>query len=661
MLKLNLREFANLPEEIILRWRGSRLKVEVTDDFKATKLTDTYDLMLSWYGLGIHRQFNGEKYAIDEIVDCKVYNEESLAEPINRFLNRIMVTMYSPLQSDLIKRLIYVWQCKLNNFLVVMTEGYAISADAECVAELMDDPGIVAIRERVTNLEISIDEGEVEFIAYMESSPTLDYNTFALLARTGGVAYNMAYQTTICRGAVFDLNNQIFPNAIHDSYGTGITNLADSLAEIKGAGKSLITNGKALKDSEWFHRKTHLYMATITAIDHEHDCGSPHTVPLKVLGKDFANSLQGKYMMTEEKGLVLITRDVAKTLVVGDTVNIRSQAFCMNQDASAPCRVCYGMMKTAVPYNVIMRRDANIGMFSGTTVCNPMGQKMLSTKHFLRNTTTQPFKVMRADADVITTNGDDIFLNKELCRPGTELILPVAVVRELSDLRSLDTLENVSADKLTFFNDVTFKYTMEDPMIGGTTTHQKSVATSVSSRSAKMSTDFLEYVLLHGWKVQDKKFISVELGGWNYKAPLFALPYMHEDLDVHRRRIESFLTFSNRNITWKKQEVTPKLFGEVLSEFWQLMAQKFKGNNIIHLETMLYATTASDPFNGCYALVNGRGIKYFTSFVNCINNRGAGTMLIFERQQTYLNDPRSFLVKDRQGSPLECFWGLAAN
>lgn len=661
MMKINLREFANLPEETILRWRGFRFAAEVTDDFGETKKSDTYNLMLSWYGLIVHRQFNEEKYHLDEIVDCKVYNEDSLAEPINCFLNRIMVTMYDPVQSDLIKRLIYIWQCKLNNFLVATTEGHAISADAECVSEVQQDPGIIELRNRVLTGKISIDDGEQEFITYMETSPSLDYNTFALLARTGGVQYNQAYQTIICRGAVFDLNNQIFPNPIYDSYATGITNLADSLAEIKGAGKSLITNGKALKDSEWFHRKTHLYMSVLESVDHFHDCGSPYTVPLKVTGKDFAKSLQGKYMVTEDNQLVLITRDVSKKLVIGDTVNIRSQAFCLSHNPAAPCRVCYGMMKTVVPYNTIMKRDANIGMFSGTTVCNPMGQKMLSTKHFLRNTTTQPFTVMRADADIINTNGDDIFLNKDLCRAGTELVLPVAVVRELSDLRSLDTLENVSQDKLSFFNDVTFKYTMEDPMIGGTTTHQRSVVTSVSSRSAKMTTDFLEYVLTRGWKVQDKKFISVELGGWNHKAPLFELPYMHEDLDVHRRRIESFLTFSNRNITWKKQEVTPRLFGDVLSEFWQLMAQKFKGNNIIHLETMLYATTAADPFNGCYALVNGRGTKYFTSFVNCINNRGAGTMLIFERQQTYLNDPKSFLIKDRQGTPLECFWNLACS
>lgn len=660
MLKINLREFANLPEETILRWRGFRFAAMVTDDYGKTMKTCTYDLMLSWYGLIVHRGFNDEKYSIDEIVSCSVYNED-MAEPINRFLNRIMVNMYDPVMSDYVKRLIYVWQCKLNNYLVATTEGFAISADAECVSEVMKDPGIIELRRRVLEGEISIDDGEVEFINYMETSPTLDYNTFALLARTGGVQYNQAYQTVICRGAVFDLNNQIFPNPIMDSYATGITNLADSLAEIKGAGKSLITNGKALKDSEWFHRKTHLYMSVLTSVDHFHDCGSTHTVPLKVTGKDFANSLQGKYMQNADGSLTLITRDVAKELPVGETVNVRSMAYCMSPNPAEPCRVCYGMMKTAIPYNVIMKRDANIGMFSGTTVCNPMGQKMLSTKHFLRNTTTQPFRVHRADNDIINTNGDDIFLNKDLCRKGTELVLPVTIVRELSDLRSLDTLENVSADKLSFFNDVTFKYTMEDPMIDGITTHQKSVATSVSSRSAKMSADFLQYVLTNGWRTQDKKFIAVDLESWNHKAPLFELPYMHEDLDVHRRRIESFLTYSSRNITWKKQAVGPKLFGEVLSEFWQLMAQKFKGNNIVHLEAMLYATLAKDPFNGSYALMNGRGEKYFTSFVNDINNRDSGTTLIFERQQTYLNDVKSFLVKDRQGTPLACFWSLACS
>lgn len=664
MMQVNLREFANLPEEKVLRWLGTRLAVTITDDRGETKVTDTFALMLTWQCLIVHRAFNKEEYHIEELVRSNafeegvVYNDGELAMPINYFLDRIMPEMYDPLESDLVKRLIYIWQTKINNTITVMSEASAISATAECVGELMEDEGIVEIKRKIVDCEITIDEGEVEFIEYMKTAPSLNFNTFALLARTGGVAYNQAFQTAICRGSTFDVNNQIFPNPIMDSYAEGIVNLADSLTESRGASKSIISNGKALRDAEWFHRKTHLFMAVCSSINHHHDCGSTMTAPIKIGNRDIAKSLMGKYHVTEEGKLELITKKIYKQIKTGDTINIRTMAFCLNHDPSQPCRVCYGQMKTAVPFNVIMQKDANIGMYSGTTICNPIGQRMLSTKHFLKNTTTQSFVVNKrlGDDRVINSNGDDIFLNKELCVPGTQLVLDQSVVKELADIRNLDNLEDLGQDKLSYFDNVTFKFESVDEMMNEKVTEQKPVVTSVSSRSARMSTDLLEYIRTNNFQRVDKKYISIDLSKWNHKSPLFSLPYMHEDLDVHRRKIESFLTLSSRNPVWKAEEVTPVKFGETLTEFWNLINEKFKGNNIIHVETMLYSITAKDPDNGSYALVNGNGKKYFASLGECIPNRGAGTMLIFERQQIALNDHRSFLMKDRQGSQLEAFW-----
>lgn len=664
MMQVNLREFANLPEEKVLRWLGTRLAVTITDDRGETKVTDTFALMLTWQCLIVHRAFDKEEYHIEELVRSNafeegvVYNDGELAMPINYFLERIMPGMYDPLESDLVKRLIYIWQTKINNTITVMSEASAISATAECVGELMEDDGIVEIKRKIVDCEITIDEGEVEFIEYMKTAPSLNYNTFALLARTGGVAYNQAFQTAICRGSTFDVNNQIFPNPIMDSYAEGIVNLADSLTESRGASKSIISNGKALRDAEWFHRKTHLFMAVCSSINHHYDCGSTMTAPIKIGNRDIAKSLMGKYHVTEEGKLELITKKVYKQIKTGDTINIRTMAFCLNHDPSQPCRVCYGQMKTAVPFNVIMQKDANIGMYSGTTICNPIGQRMLSTKHFLKNTTTQSFVVNKrlGDDRVINSNGDDIFLNKELCVPGTQLVLDQSVVKELADIRNLDNLEDLGQDKLSYFDNVTFKFESVDEMMNEKVTEQKPVVTSVSSRSARMSTDLLEYIRTNNFQRVDKKYISIDLSKWNHKSPLFSLPYMHEDLDVHRRKIESFLTLSSRNPVWKAEEVTPVKFGETLTEFWNLINEKFKGNNIIHVETMLYSITAKDPDNGSYALVNGNGKKYFASLGECIPNRGAGTMLIFERQQIALNDHRSFLMKDRQGSQLEAFW-----
>jgi hypothetical protein len=120
------------------------------------------------------------------------------------------------------------------------------------------------------------------------------------------------------------------------------------------------------------------------------------------------------------------------------------------------------------------------------------------------------------------------------------------------------------------------------------------------------------------------------------------------------------MTFNKRNTAWRNQVVTPKIFGEVLSEFWTLINQEITGINAVHIESLLYCCLAKDPNNLSYAMVNGPGDKYFTSFVNCITNRGGGGLFIYEKQQNVLNESKTFMMMDRQGSVLESFWSLAA-
>lgn len=668
-MQVNLREFANLDEAKILRWRGFRMPVEVVDDHGQKAISDTYAMMLTWQGLIVHRSYNDVPYSIKELVPSNkdgvrkdvVYNDQTLATPVNWALETVMPDIDDPVENDQIKRLIHMWQNKLNNMIVVMSETSVISATAESVAELMEDPGVMAIRDDILSHKVSIDDAEKVFADYLRDSETLNNNTMALLARTGGVSINQAFQTTIIRGSVFDLNNTINPNAVMVPYAHGITNLADSLGERNSSGKSLINNGKSLKDAEWFHRKVHLLTAVVAGIRHKSDCGTRVGVPMKVLSGEMALMLMGKYRILEDGTTQLIDRRTIHEIRTGEIITVRSIAFCNSNDPSMPCGKCYGMMKSAIPYNVIMERDANVGMYSGTTLCNPMGQRMLSTKHYIRNATSRTFVPLQRDKNIIYSNGDEIFLKAELCTEGSELILRSNIARDLSDLKSLDVLDDVGLDKLPYFNEVTFRYQVEDIMVGGKTTQQHAAQTSVSSRNARFSLDFLRYVLDKGWNTVDKRFISIDLSDWNTLAPMFALPYTREDLDMHRARVENYMTFNKRNTAWRNQVVTPKIFGEVWAEFWALITQEIKGINFVHIESLLYCCTARDPNGLSYALTNGTGDKYFASFIKCIINRGAGGLMIFETQQSVLNDAKSFMVTDRQGSVLENFWSMAAS
>lgn len=658
MVKVKLRDFANMPAEKVLNWRGNRFWVEVEDDFKETKKVDSSALMLTWEGMIVHRAYNDVPYSIKEVIPTGgIYNDDTLAIPVNYALGKAMPNIHCPVETDAIKRLIYTWQGRLNNLLTVMTEPYVISATAEDVVEAYDNEEVADIRRRIKAGKLGIDDGEELFTHVMLKSEALNFNTLALLVRTGGVSVNQAYQTLVVRGSVFDLNDGILPNPILDCYAEGITNLVDSMGDSKAAGVSLNTNGRVLKDSEWWHRKSHLYTAVLSGIAHLTDCGSTVGVPLVVTGRDMANSLLGKWRIMEDDSLELINYDTVKKIKAGDTVTVRSIAFCDHDTPGDSCGVCYGMMKGAVPYNVMTKRSANIGMYSSTTICNPIGQKMLSTKHFIRNATTREFVVAQRDKDIFTTNGDEIFLKKDLCVKGTDMVLRATITKDLTDLKSLDGLDEVVLHNLPHFSEVTIRYEEEDVMVGGVTTVQHSASTRIASRYGRFSMGFLEYILETGWEVIDRRYIKVDLSKWTYKEPMFSLPFVRESLEQHRVEVESFLTFSKRNAAWKRQFVTPTIYGETLSEFWALINKETKGTNIIHTEVMLTATLASDPEAHDYSLpLASDAVKKFTSFIDCITKRGSGTLMIFERQQQQLDSINQFLIVNKPPSELEGFF-----
>lgn len=667
MLKVSLREFANLQEEEVLRWRKIRKAVEVTDDHGEVIMSDTFALMVTWVGLIVHRAYDDWPYSIKELVvsnkvnDCPevTYGDETMATPINVFLRELMPNMHDPAEVDFVKVLIFIWQNKLNNLCVVMSESSAISATAESVAEFMEDEGIMEIRDNILDKKITIDEGEVQFSTHVKKSLSLKDNTVALLARTGGVSINQAYQTALMRGGVFCLNNSIMPNAVMVPYAHGITNLADSLGERNAAGKALTNNGKALKDSEWFHRKAHVLTCVITGIDYVSDCGTKVAIPIRVANKEMAASLLGKYRQFEDGSLQMIDYKTMWDIKPGETIYVRSVSFCDSHKAGVPCGICYGAMKSSIPYHRLMKKSANVGMWSATAICNPMGQGMLSTKHFIRNATTRAFEVAIKDRNIIYTNGNDIFIQPEMCKPGCEIILRADIVNTLSDIRSLDVLDNLSMEKLPSFQEVTFRYEVEDIMMGGLTLQQHAAKTSVSSRNAKFSLEFLKYMLDNSWNPEGKKHIAVDLSNWNFNNPIFMLPHTREDLDMHRARVENYITFNKRNAAWKNQVVTPKVFGEVWMEYWALINQEIRGINAVHVENMLFATVTRDPSGYDFSLANGNVPKYFSNYSDAIYGRGAGSIMIYEKQQNVLNEFKSFLVINRQGSPLEGFFHLA--
>lgn len=661
MKTISLRDFAHLTEQQVIGWRKDLIKVKVVDDNGEELISNTYDLIMTWYGLELHRRYEhlNVPYSVKEIINCKVYNDATLQRPMQYMLDILIEHVHDPVEADLIKQIVYVWHFKINNILVYLGSPGVISATAEDVMEVFNHPMIADIRKRLLNYEISYDEAEEEFKHTVLHEPTLDFSTFIMQARTGAVSINQGFQTFISRGACFDINNRIMPNPIEPSFAQGITNLADILAESRAAGKALVSNGKALEDSEWFHRKVHLTASPIKDIDHYTDCGTTTTIPVVLKTKAVIQALHGKYYHDEDGNLRLVTRDRLKELKIGQVLNIRTMHYCRN--AKAPCAICYGQMRMSVPYNVIMRKSANPGMLSGTAVAEPIGQGMLSTKHFMRHVQAAPFNVQIGDEEYITSDGDNIFLKPEIIAAKTRIQLPVSMISELTDLRSMENLDEVQDDQLTCFPTLTLTYEMEDPMLPGTKTETTvHLTTQVSSRQARMSTAFIEYTMNKGWE-KTKKHVEIDVSDFDPSEALLTLPYVYEDLDKYRSEIESFLALSRRNKAWRDTPITPEFFANVMVDFYLLIDRKFKNINMIHIETLLHSTTAVAPHEGLYRLPVGDEPRFFIPFKNAIEGRGIGSLMIYQGQPKVMESPSTYFVKERQATAMECFFTNAVN
>lgn len=678
MIEVKISEFANWPEKQMLQWLGCPcLPAIATDDNGEKVNTNTCDLMMSWYGLQVHRMFESITkipYSVKEIIKTYIYNDDTIQSPLNHYIYQALEKEHNLNNTDYMKQLLFAWKSKLYNFFIVFGETGVVSATAECVMEVIDHPYIVQMKKDILDGKISIDEGESLFKQFVRDTKDLDDNVFIMMCKTGGVSVNQGYQMTVIRGNVFDISKRILPNAIESSYADGIVNLADSLGEKCAAGVSLQSNGKALKDSEWLHRRLHVANDVIMGIHDDYDCGSQRGAVIKIRSHALLRALEGKYVFEEDGTVTPIVKSNIKRWKVGDTIKIRSTSFCDHLVDGKPCKTCLGLMKAAIPYNAIMQRSANLGMFSSTAIQRPVGQGLLSNKHFMRNSVTIPFEVDMADSNIIRIKGsfergrvmfkDDgdldenfIYLNPAMIREGTKLVLTAAFASELSDIINMESLNEVNFEQLTSFTQATFVYEETDPMLDTKCQIQRTARVSAKTRVSKLSKEFLEYVMENGWETVDKKFVHVDLSKLPTTCPVFFLPSVHEDLDVYRKEIESFVMFSGRNRQWMNSPVTEETFGATLSEFWTLIDRKFKDINIIHAETMLSALQAHDP-KTTYRLPSSEETRYFRSFSNCIQNRGMGHVLIYQDANNVFGRISSYTMKNRQAGQLECYWNV---
>lgn len=331
----------------MLQFTERRFRVEVIDDKDEKVITDSWMLAFTWFSCIVHRHFNDEPYHIDEVVVLKAQknrqafvDDNGLKTPIDNFLERLMPKYDEPEFYDFIKQLVFTWHNQTHNYLCIKSETGPVSARSVDILHVYQHPKISKLKKAVQENKMNLSDAGKEFDTIMMTDPAFDKTVFGLLYRTKAVDTIQSFQLVVARGDVFDLNNVILPNTVKTSYADGITNLADSLGDSKGAGFSLISNGSALQDSEWFHKKIHNVSQPIRKILYQTDCGTTTGVVIQVISKDFKKSLAGRWLINDDGSTTLLTYKELENISTGDTIKIRDIAWCRLSKGGNPCSKC---------------------------------------------------------------------------------------------------------------------------------------------------------------------------------------------------------------------------------------------------------------------------------------------------------------------------------
>lgn len=666
MKTIKLREFANLSCLAMLQFTERRFKVEVVDDHGEKVETDSWMMALTWFSLVVHRHFNEEPYCIDEIALLKsvkgrqaFIDDSTLKKPIDNFLARVMLKHDDPVFYDFIKQLIFTWHNQCHNYLSIKGETGVVSARAVDIVHVYRHPKVADLKKRVMEGKTTQADAGKEFEQIMMTEPEFDKSVFGLLYRTRSVSSVQSFQLIISRGDVFDLNNVILPNTVKTSYADGITNLADSLGDSKGAGFSLISNGSALQDSEWFHKKIHNLSQVVLGIQYQTDCGSTIGPVLKIISKEFKKSLVGRWMINEDGSTTLLDYAELEKLETGDTIRIRDIAWCFSTHQGKPCSKCFGKMESAVQYNPYTGKSAVPGLLYGSTFAEPIGQSILKTKHRIGSATSVGFVVQRQDKEYIRTDesGDFIYFNKEILNEDNDpyIMLDKDTQQDFSDYQFMDSLDDLDTTRLRTYEAIKLRVNIINPMFNDKkATHYPIITTTIASRDARMTKTFIEYLLSKPME-EDGRSFKISLKDYNYKEPAFELPQVNEDLDAYRKRAENFLKFPHLNRRWDVK-VTPELHGETLIAFWKVVDEKYKEANIIMHSIFLWACMARDPEHLDFGIPVGDEPRNFVSLHDAVLNRGLGNSLLYGWQASaLLGHPNNMMITNRQGGALEAF------
>ncbi len=536
------------------------------------------------------------------------------------------------------------------NSIVHRVSGHVATIDATDYVKLIKDPEIADIHINLKPTPESIDKAYKSIKAYINNTPTS--NQFAAAYRSKAINDNQANQCIGPRGFVTDLDRTVFRQPILNGFIRGMATLYELMTESRTAAKSLNANESHISTSEYASRRIQLLSMVITnAI--AGDCGSTEYIDFFVTPARFEN-MRGKYYFDEaDQKLKFIKGD--ETHLINSVVKLRTIFGCKLDNPQHVCSTCLGRI------SLNFKENTNVGYAMVAFLMEMMSQAILSTKHLTHSVKKALIK-LTGDVNkyFYTDEENDIYFNPGTNLKGVSLILPNNRVSKLIDVLNLRHT-NISMTKIGELETIGYKDSK------GKAGFIEQLNISYKDRNSILTPEFLRYIktISTSWLAAEGNNTAgnhknpnipkiesdargnfvIPMDGFDITQPVFNNPLKETNIISFVNRVASMIETNKDKITDPVNKLT-NIFDAVIDQF---------KCNISVIETIVYATTSYNAFNGDYRLSRNSTHARCENRGVLFRHRSASQLLVFEEQMKELipQAPVFFSNKKRMGYPMD--------
>lgn len=518
-------------------------------------------------------------------------------------------------------------------------EEYVTSTSAEDVADLLYYPPIKEINDQLQAIPMPSEETVTRATKMIEkilmNDLTIAHNPMVRAIKCGAARPAQVLQIVGPIGHRTDVDGKIYQPAITRGYGHGMITLRETLIESRDACRNIFFQNRPMQMSEWNNRVIQLMTAILSNL-HEGDCGTTDFLEINIADKSVLKDVVGSYMHDPEIGMLRpVERDDFG--LIGQTVKLRNIIGCRHADRYGFCSTCYGELYYNVP------ADTNVGHIAPTEVLGPVGQLILSQKHYNGAATSIKFDLAEGMEKwlIVSEDGLSARLPETIAGSAFTVAFRGKEVRNMLDLDQIDE-EDVTGEQMSALTAIYITYN------NGLGMETVAIPLNKAKNLPVFSMDFIRYIRTNGWYINGNGQYEVDMRNWDIRKNVLDMPLAQFSAPMYMNLIQEFIRGSTMKGDNTDNDTVLKYdnLGDALVAFRNITALKLN-INITQLAIILQATKIANVQERDYRppAIKSEGVP--RKFNENMRYRSVVTAYAFQNHRRTIFDPQSYLITKR--------------